>query len=55
MGKVAPRSLKAHGIDNPREACRFTEKELLAIHGVGPNALRILKEELAKHGRALKP
>lgn len=54
MGKVAPRSLKAHGIMSPREASRFTEKELLAIHGVGPKAIRILKEELAKHGSGLK-
>ena len=54
MGKVAPRSLKQRGIASPREASRFTEKELLAIHGVGPKAIRILKEELAKHGLRLR-
>ena len=54
MGKVAPRSLKLHGISSPLEATRFTEKELLAIHGVGPKAIQILKDELAKHGRRLR-
>lgn len=54
MGSVAPRELKVHHINSPKEAANYTEKELLAIHGVGPKAVRILKELLAEHGLALK-
>jgi len=48
MGKVAPRELTANGIQTLKQAAQYTEKELLAIHGVGPKAVRIIKEELAK-------
>lgn len=54
MGKVAPHSLIAHGIKDMDQATGFTEKELLKIHGVGPKAIRILKEELSKSNKSLK-
>lgn len=54
MGKVAPRQLIASGIKDIKATINYTEKELLAIHGVGPKAMRILKEELAKNGLELK-
>jgi predicted flap endonuclease-1-like 5' DNA nuclease len=54
IGKVARRGLEAHGITTLAEVARKSEKELLAIHGVGPKALRILKEALAAEGRDLK-
>ncbi len=48
MGKVAPRELAVNGICTLEQAAQHTEQELLAIHGVGPKAIRIIKEELAK-------
>lgn len=54
MGKIAPRELAANGIHTLKQAAQYTEQELLAIHGVGPKAIRILKEELAKKKLRLK-
>lgn len=54
MGKVAPRELIINGLHNLNEATKYTEKELLKIHGVGPKAVRILKDELAKQKKFLK-
>jgi hypothetical protein len=55
MGAVAPRGLIQSGIASMQQATKYTEKELLRIHGVGPKALRILKEELKKQKLSLKP
>lgn len=52
MGKVAPRSLAEHGITRFEQLTDKTPAELLAIHGVGPKAIRILAEELAARGLA---
>ncbi len=46
LGKVAPRELALHGLTRYDQLTEVTEKELLAIHGVGPKAVRILREEL---------
>lgn len=50
MGKTAPRELKYAGIGSLQEASEYTEKELLAIHGVGPKAIRLMKEAMAEKG-----
>lgn len=50
MGKTAPRELLNAGIDSLEKVSEHSEKELLAIHGVGPNAIRILREALAAKG-----
>ena len=55
IGQVARRELAAHGITTLEEVARRTEQELLAIHGVGPKAVRILREALAATGRSLQP
>jgi DNA-directed RNA polymerase alpha subunit len=54
IGKVARRGLDANGITTLAEVVRKSEKGLLAIHGVGPKAVRILKEALAAEGKDLK-
>ena len=46
LGKVAPRQLAAHGLTRFDQLADRTERELLAIHRVGPKAIRILREEL---------
>lgn len=53
MGKVAPRALKEHGINNIVQASKLTENELLKIHGVGPKAIRVLQDRLAQLGLSL--
>jgi predicted flap endonuclease-1-like 5' DNA nuclease len=52
IGKVATRELGLHGITRYEHLIAHTEKELLAIHGVGPKAVRILTEELADRGQS---
>ncbi len=50
LGKVARRELAGHGITRYEQLPELTTKELLAIHGVGPKAVRILVDELAQRG-----
>ena len=44
----AVRALMSEGLDTFDKIARCTEKELLALHGFGPKALRILKDLLAE-------
>lgn len=46
IGKVAHRQLLAHGLIDLGKVAEKTEQELLAIHGVGPKAIRLLKAAL---------
>lgn len=54
MGNVAPRELAAHGITRYEQLTTMTEKDLLAIHGVGPKAIGILGEELRARGLSFR-
>ena len=54
LGKVARRELAAHGITRFKQLTEKTERELLAIHGVGPKAVRILDEELRSRGLSFR-
>lgn len=47
IGKTAARELSLNGIRSLAAVSRHTKKELLAIHGVGPKAIRILGEALS--------
>lgn len=47
IGKVASRELALHGITTNADVAARTDAELLAIHGVGPKAVRLLREEIA--------
>ncbi|MGW2345723.1 MmcQ/YjbR family DNA-binding protein [Streptomyces sp. NPDC001661] len=53
IGRPATRALLGAGLDTLERVARHTEAELLALHGVGPKAVRVLKEELAGKGLAL--
>jgi len=55
MGKVARRELALNGLTRLDQFDGASEKELLAIHGVGPKAIRILREHLERDGRMLVP
>ena len=54
MGKVARRELAVHGVTQFEQLADWSERDLLAIHGVGPKAIRILREELRSRGMSLK-
>ena len=50
IGKTAARELSLNGITNPEQVAKHRREELLAIHGVGPKAIRILEGALATKG-----
>lgn len=50
LGKTAPRALKLAGYDSLKKISGCTEKQLLAIHGVGPKAISILRTALEEIG-----
>ena len=55
IGAPATRALASIGITNLDQVADRSEVELLALHGFGPRALRILRDALAEHGRSLRP
>jgi predicted flap endonuclease-1-like 5' DNA nuclease len=47
IGKPAIRWLSNAGITRLKRIAKMTDKVLLSLHGVGPKAVRILRESLA--------
>jgi hypothetical protein len=54
IGRPATQALIGAGIATLTQVAELTEAELLAMHGVGPKAVRILSEALSATGRPLK-
>lgn len=52
IGRVAARELAAQGVTTYDDVAARRPADLLAIHGVGPKAIRILGEELAARGQS---
>ncbi|MBX9246305.1 hypothetical protein ICW40_16025 [Actinotalea ferrariae] len=50
IGGPARGALEARGVDTLEQVATLSEKELLAIHGVGPKAVRILRAAAAEAG-----
>lgn len=50
IGRPATSALLAADITTLDEVARTGKKRLLAMHGVGPKAIRILSEALAERG-----
>jgi len=50
LGAPAFRALHNKGIKNLKSLTRFSEEELLSLHGFGPKALRLLKQTLKANG-----
>lgn len=48
IGAPAFRALDSAGISQLSDLTNYTEKELLALHGFGPKALRLLREAMKK-------
>jgi predicted flap endonuclease-1-like 5' DNA nuclease len=42
IGAPATRDLEAQGVRRLEDVARWTRAELLALHGVGPKAVRLL-------------
>ena len=55
IGGPATGALAVLGITTLEAAAKLGEKQLLAQHGIGPKAVRILREALAAQGKELKP
>ena len=55
-GLAAParRALTDAGIDDLEQVAALSEKELMALHGIGVNARRTLKAALMSHGLCLR-
>lgn len=54
IGRPATQALISAGITTLTQVAELTEAELLAMHGVGPKAVRVLSESLSATGRRLK-
>ena len=54
IGAPATRALAHAGIVRLADLASWTERDLLALHGVGPKAIRILTPELAAHGLSFR-
>lgn len=52
IGRVARRELAVNGFTTYDHLTGVSRRRLLAIHGIGPKAVRILGEELARRGQA---
>lgn len=50
----ARRALDHAGIASLEALTKHTEKEIAALHGMGPKAVRILREALQEKGLAFK-
>jgi predicted flap endonuclease-1-like 5' DNA nuclease len=53
IGQPARNALAAAGYCHLEELVGVTEAELRKLHGMGPKALRVLREELASRGLGL--
>ena len=47
IGRPATNALAVVGIRRLDQVAEMTDAELLALHGVGPKAVRLLREEMA--------
>jgi predicted flap endonuclease-1-like 5' DNA nuclease len=50
VGGPVLRALATAGIRSMRALTRWTERDLAALHGMGPKGIRILKDALAEEG-----
>lgn len=53
IGKPALRALASAGVSRLDQVARFTEAQLMALHGVGPKAIGVIKAALEAEGKSL--
>lgn len=54
LSSPARNALVHEGIDTLEELAKFTEKEILKLHGIGPASLPILRSSLNEEGLSFK-
>lgn len=54
LSAPARRALQHHGITSLHELSQYTEKEILAFHGMGPKSMPILRNALQEKGLSFK-
>lgn len=54
IGGPATGALAVEGVTTLEQVTEWTERDLLALHGVGPKAIRILREAFAEHGLSFR-
>ncbi|MFN8305267.1 MAG: DNA-directed RNA polymerase subunit alpha C-terminal domain-containing protein [Ferruginibacter sp.] len=54
LAAPARRALEAKGIHSIRQLARYSEAEILALHGIGKTSIPILKNHLKKQGLTFK-
>jgi DNA-directed RNA polymerase alpha subunit len=54
LASPARNALRHHGITSLEELSKYTEKEILKIHGMGPKSIPILRTALEENGRSFK-
>ena len=54
LSAPAMRALKTAGFTSLEHLARVREQEVMALHGMGPKAMRVLKEAMASCGLAFK-
>jgi predicted flap endonuclease-1-like 5' DNA nuclease len=55
IGAPATRALASIGVTRLAQVADRSETELLALHGFGPRALRILRDALSDQGLSMRP
>ena len=50
IGRPATGALREAGITTLEQVAAHRSRDLLALHGVGPKAIRILTDALTEHG-----
>jgi hypothetical protein len=50
LSQPAQRALAAAGIQNLKQLSKYSEAEIKHLHGIGPNALNLLRSALAVQG-----
>lgn len=54
IGAPAFRALDSVGITKLKDLTKYTEKELLALHGFGPKALELLRKKMKENSLSFK-
>lgn len=54
LAKPAQRALASAGIKTLSDLSKFTEQEVADLHGIGKNALVVIKEAMKKKGAAFR-
>jgi predicted RecB family nuclease len=54
LSAPARRALQGAGVDSLKKLARHSEKDILALHGIGPSAIPVLRAALKSAGLTFK-